>query len=191
MIVRLTDKQYTSILTLLPGWELDIVAQAKCTNEADTKADFDLPYIAWASIHKRLYAETYLRRWHAGAPVRMQNAVRSITREMGAWERHPALRNKAMLFRQPHVLPVWPAPRHCAWGSTWSWITDWVPFPVAGEHQMLLEPEFFRHLDQPMTRWSVRDHLPADDDRFSSDEALEPYAELAASLIIPLPIVAV
>lgn len=195
MFARLTHSQFSTIADMLSYTEHGLpLADARVTSRTLSKADYDLPYIVWVSIFKKLYAEVYLKRWPKGVPVRFRNAVKQLAQAIGGMERHPALRNRAMLYRHPDVIPVWAAPEHTAWGSPGSGgsrITDWVPFPVAGVKQMLLRPEFFSHLSQPMTRWSAVERLPADDDWFPSDEALEPFAELAASFLIPIPEVVV
>lgn len=196
MIVRLTDTQARACLDALDGPAGDALGDlALMSNMTKTRADYDMPYIAWCAVFKQVFERTYvtreLRDQRRSVTAAMSKAIRAMAASMNAWERLPALRNQVQLHWQPGpVVPVWAMPFGYAWASANTarpWITDWAPFPIEGVQPMLLKPEHFTQDNVPYTRWSPVERVPANDDWVPGDDAIEAsFKDLAASFLIPV-----
>lgn len=189
MIVRLTDAQFAVCLDCTVDWLSLIVVDAETSNVLPTKADYDLPYIVWVAVFKELYARAYMKReWRGGhLPARVVNTIKALAGALNAWERHPALRNIAVLnYQSGPQLPAWPMPFGYAWASTNTarpWITDWAPFPIEGVTPVVLRPDWFTQRQGRMTRWLPVEGLAADHHRIAGEDALR---VLAATFLIPV-----
>lgn len=195
VIVTMTTSQFVVCLT---GVDNDPHAMCLCgaamSNVSRTKADYDMPYIAWVAVFKQLFERAYISgelKVNRKLPGKVTRAIRAIATGLNAWERMPALRNIAQLHWQPGpVVPAWAMPFGHAWASTNTmrpWITDWAPFPIEGVQPMLLVPDHFTNGSVPMTRWLPVERFPANRDWVPGDDAVEAsFKDLAATFIIPV-----
>lgn len=191
MIVDLTRGQYNACrsVALRHSTELSELVERGDPGYTDSGRELvDLPYVAWALVLRLLMNVAWNeRRWQGGTvPSRFTAAMQHIAAGINEIERHPALRDQALLGHWATTIPAWDATGY-RWASADTlnpWRTHWAPLPLPGRTMVLLRPVWGHTGKTKITRWSAVEGLAPDDHWTHRHEAVEALEQLTIGFLI-------
>lgn len=156
MWIRLTKRGHHAVLRVIGSDDGMLEAFTNYVIPNGNRVDVQAPYAAWHFAQRQLYHTVFGPRGgrRARLSTTYHNAIKTITQEINMVDKHPALRNIAMLGWQTDVIPAWELDNFEERMHTDADARKYTPYPQPNKRFVLLSPVWEKiQGGTQVTRW--------------------------------------